>query len=595
MEQTGSGVSIKNTSKDDPRISIYTFGEVDLPVVVEKPYEEFVIYGEDNLYPQMLINAWLQSSTHNALTNGIVQLIAGEGVTFDQKIVEVETFRKKVNRKGLTLDELIARTSFDLYLHGYFGWQVIWNNARTKIAEIYHTPAEQIRSGKANDEQEVEYYYVSWDWEQYRKKKFKPQKIKAFSMTDRSDPKQMLFVKQYRPNQYYYSTPSYVGGMNWILMDNRVGEFHLNNIENGFFPSSVVQFFNGEPPQEQKRKIEMGFMDKFTGKAQSKIVFVYNDNQEQKVAFDTYEPANIDKRFRDLMPEIHQNIMIAHRVTSPLLFGIRESTGLGNNAEELESSSLLFNKMVIVPMQNLILDELKEIFRINDWPVEIEIDTLQPLQFLEGNGGEDDATASTETDEAEGMAKFQHQGQYVIEDDVIPAVVRHLKSKGESREDLEAEGWVLIEEDGMLTTEGVKLRLRPEHFQQIESDPEDPSYLDKGLYKIRYEYRGPRDDKNRDFCAAVLDLNLIYRKEDIDTMTSNGANPEFGYYSIWDYKGSYGCRHRWHRLVFFRKRNPRGQFMPNEGLENDKTVSPSETPAEVIPDDHNATTVNKDL
>jgi hypothetical protein len=90
----------------------------------------------------------------------------------------------------------------------------------------------------------------------------------------------------------------------------------------------------------------------------------------------------------------------------------------------------------------------------------------------------------------------------------------------------------------------------------------------------------------------VLDLNLIYRKEDIDTMTTNMANPEFGLYSIWDYKGSYGCRHRWHRLVFFRKRNPKGQFMPNEGLENDKNVGPSETPESVKPADEVATTKN---
>ncbi len=589
MEPTKKGASIKATSKATDKFSVYTFGEVDLPEAIEKAYEAFITYGLDNLFPQALINAWLQSSTHNALTNGIVQMITGEGINFNLKVLEVESFRKKINRQGETLDDLINKTAFDLYLHGYFGWQLVWNVARTKIVEIYHTPAEQIRSGKANDDGVIEDYYVSWDWSQYRKKKFKPQKIKAFDLTQRSEGKQMLFIKQYRPNQYYYSTPSYIGGMNWILMDNRVGEFHLNNIENGFFPSSVVQFFNGEPPQEEKRAIEMGFMDKFTGKKQAKIVFVYNNNRDEQVQFDTYEPANIDKRFRDLMPEIHKNIMIAHRVPSPLLFGIRDNSGLGNNAEELESSSLLMNKMVIMPLQKIILDTLAAVFRINDWQVEVEIETLQPSQWLEGQEG--DATADTEDEE---MKKFQHHGAHVITPELVKPIIRHLKERGESRQELETEGWVLVEEDGVLTAEGVKLKLQGGKFF-IESDPEDPSYLDKGLYKIRYEYRGPRDDKNRDFCGEVLDLNLIYRKEDIDTMTAEVANPEFGIYSIWDYKGSYGCRHRWHRLVFFRKRNPKGQFLPSDGLENDKTVSPSATPAEVIPDDQKATTVNSDL
>ena len=589
MAENDSVAIIESTSKEErkgPNFSVQHFDAAELPRVIETTYNDFVIYGEDNQYPQDLILAWLQSSTHNAITNGIVQMIAGDNITFDQKITEVDAWTMKVNAKGETLAELIHKTAFDLYLHGYYGWQIVWNAARTKIVSIYHTPAEQIRSEKANDEGKINNYYVSWDWLQYRKKKFEPQKIKAFDPSDRSEGKQMLFVKQYRPSQFYYSTPSYIGGINWILLDNRVSEFHLNNIENGFFPSSVVQFFNGEPEQAKKRDIEMKFMDKFTGKSSSKIVFVYNDNQEDKVAFDTHEPANIDKRFRELSPEIPKNIMIAHRVPSPLLFGIRDSGGLGNNAEELESSSLLMNKMVIIPFQKIILESLTKVFKINNWKTEITIETLQPSQWLEDKP--DDADATNE----EQRATFGKQGVEVITADLVTPIINHLRKNGESREELEAEGWVLIQEDETRTVEGIKLRLMPVGFNDISSDPEDPSFLDVGLYKIRYEYRGPNDDKNRDFCGEVLDLNLIYRKEDIDTMSSNTANPEFGTYSIWDYKGSFGCRHRWHRLVFFRKRNNKGQFLPNEGLENDKTVGPGATPAVVVPDDQIATTVN---
>jgi len=684
MEQTKNEVSIKAISKPEDKFSVYNFAEVDLPQAVEKSYEDWVTYGEDNLFPVDVIVAWLQSSIHNALTNGIVQMIAGAGLNFSQVIPEVEKFRTKINRHGDTLDDLINKTSFDLYLHGYYGWQVVWNQARTAIVEIYHTPAEQIRSGKANDDGQIEDYYVSWDWTQFRKKKFEPTRIPALNLLDRSAGRQMIFVKQYRPMQFYYSTPSYIGGLNWILMDNRVGEFHLNNIANGFFPSSVVQFYNGEPPQEEKRKIERGFMDKFTGKGQSKIVFVYNNNRDEQVDFQTYEPANIDKRFRDLMPEIAKNIMIAHRVPSPLLFGIREGGGLGNNAEELESSSLLMNKMVIVPFQQIIINELLTIFKINGWDTEISIETLQPGQFLEGDTGDAEAdtgdakpgeavkpgqpvkpgakkpvaadagdiqkqalngaqissllevignvtsglltkesakaiisasfptftpeqiaevvdninvTAGTPVDPGL-MASFSHQGSQIIGKEHIAGVIAYLKGKGEKRADLEAEGWVLVQEDEKLTKEGIKLKLKPvpEEFQvstsKLDSEPEEPSVLDTGLYKIRYEYRGPFDKKNRDFCHAVLDLNYIYRFEDINEMSIEGANPEFGEYSIWDFKGSYGCRHRWHRLVFFRKRNSKGQFLPAEGLENDKLVGPAATPAAVIPDDEQATTVN---
>jgi hypothetical protein len=275
MAQNEPTVEIKKgREKANERFSVFNFEEVELPRVIEKSYEDFVTYGERNDFPQRMIEAWLQSSTHNAITNGIVQMIAGDNITFSETVLDVEAWAKKVNSKGETLEELIHKTAFDLYLHGYFGWQIVWNQSRTKVVGIYHTPAEQIRAGKSDEKGVVHEYFVSWDWTQYRKEKFEPTRIKAFDPTDRSEPKQMLFVKQYRPSQYYYSTPSYIGGMNWILLDNRVGEFHLNNIEHGFFPSSVVQFFNGEPPQEEKRKIEQNFMSKFTGKSHLRRSFL---------------------------------------------------------------------------------------------------------------------------------------------------------------------------------------------------------------------------------------------------------------------------------------------------------------------------------
>lgn len=587
MEPTKKEASIKATSKkkEDGKFSVYTFGEVELPQATEKSYEDFVTYGEDNLFPQSLIYAWLQSSIHNALTNGIVQLVAGEDVTFNQKVVDVETFKLRVNKNGDSLQDLINKTAFDLYLHGYYGWQVVWNQARTKIVAIYHTPAEQIRSGKANDEGVIEDYFVSWDWSQFRKKKFEPQKIKAFDPADRSEAKQMMFVKQYRPNQFYYSTPSYIGGMNWVLMDNRVGEFHLNNIENGFFPSAVVQFFNGEPPQEEKRKIELGFMEKFSGKKQAKIVFVYNNNQEQKVAFDTYEGANVDKRFRDLMPEIAKNIMIAHRVPSPLLFGIRDGGGLGNNAEELESSSLLMNKMVIVPFQKIILQSLAQIFKINNWPVEITIETLQPLQFLDGDS--DDADATTVEDEK----KFEKE-RPVLPDKLVKPLLKHLSEVGTTIEDLKKQGYECVLDDEELTEAGIKHKLRHDQFavppdlSDVERTASDP-----GFYIVRYQYRPGRGrepiiETTRDFCVVMMTDNAakVYSVSEINQL----SNPEFGNYPIFEFKGSYNCRHRWARMVWFRVSTQTGN------VPGYRQIHADEIPVSLLPPgDEQATKVNE--
>ena len=609
MAQTEKGANIKATKeRTAPPVSVYNFGEVSLPTVSEKGYEGWATYGEDNLFPQELITAWLQSSIHNALVNGITQMIAGAGVSIDceEPPEDLEKFMKNINRYGDSLEDLVTKTAFDLYLHGYFGWQAVWNQTRTKIVELYHTPAEQIRSGIATDNGDIETYYVSWNWEDYRKKRFEPTAIPAFDTRDRSAPRQMIFTKQYRPNQYYYSTPSYYGGLTWITLDHRVAEFHLNNVENGFFPSSIIQFFNGDPTQEEKRHIELNFMNKFTGVGANKLVFVYNNNREEQVSFETYEPANLDKRFKELIPEMQKNIMIAHRVPSPLLFGIRDGGGLGNNAEELESSSLLMNKMVIVPFQQIIINELAKIFKINGWDCEISIDTLQPAQFLEGQT--DDAEAETESEE---QSFNREDSRQILPPEAVDYILNHLSEVGQKREELTDGGWVLVMEDDEPTEEGkamniiellLKMTSNGQEFSAPgdlnTADPEEPSSLDRALWKIRYEYAGPRDEKNRDFCARCLDLNLIYRKEDIDEMSAPpGANSlEFGTYNIFDYKGSYGCRHRWRRLVFFRKRDSQGRFLPAEGLENDRLLRPGEVAGDINaalePVDGEATKVN---
>jgi hypothetical protein len=164
------------------------------------------------------------------------------------------------------------------------------------------------------------------------------------------------------------------------------------------------------------------------------------------------------------------------------------AAALGTTPKNWKVHRLLMNKLVIIPYQKIILDTLDKIFQLNNWKVEITIETLQPSQWLEGQS--DDADATTDDKDT-----FGRQGVAVITEELVKPIINHLKKKGEKREDLEKEGWVLIQDENQMTREGVKLRLMPVGFSDISSNPEDPSFLDKGLYKIRYEYRGPRDDK----------------------------------------------------------------------------------------------------
>ena len=119
--------------------------------------------------------------------------------------------------------------------------------------------------------------------------------------------------------------------------------------------------------------------------------------------------------------------------------------------------------------------------------------------------------------------------------DTQDKILERLDELGESEEDLVKAGWVLIEDEQKFS---------------ISSKPNEPSIEDYGKFRIRYKYTGPKDSKNRTFCRRVLDKNLIFRKEDINKMSIGGDNSQFGIYDIFTYKGSYGCRHYWTRLVY---------------------------------------------
>ena len=135
------------------------------------------------------------------------------------------------------------------------------------------------------------------------------------------------------------------------------------------------------------------------------------------------------------------------------------------------------------------------------------------------------------------LREIMGENKYIqdLPNDVQDRILERLDEVGES-----GEGWVLVEDE--------------QEFA-ISSKPNEPSIEDYGrtsdgkvANEIRYKYEGPEDSKNRDFCAKLLKKNLVFRKEDINRLTIQGENSEFGIYDIFKYKGSYGCRHSWMKV-----------------------------------------------
>ncbi len=356
------------------------------PIIQEVRGRDYIEYGTEdwrNLYPQFLIDLYYNSSTHAAIINATAEMIAGENlICTDEEtnldaFVKLKKFMRNANSKE-SLHQLIKKVAFDFKLQGAYAIHVVWNRERTEIAEIYHVPVERVRAGRPNEFGKVDTYFISADWANTRTNK--PYPIAAFNTNDRTSASQLIYTGAYSPNMDVYHTPDYIAANNWALVDQRVAEFHLNNIENGFSGSYFISFANGIPSQEERFQIEQSLTEKFTGaKNSGKFILTFSDDRTRTPEITPISVSDADKQYLALQELLVQNILTGHRVTSKTLMGIDSTNGFSSNTDELINAANFYLNTVVRPFQLNILDTLQTIFSVNNMDLEVEFVQLKPI------------------------------------------------------------------------------------------------------------------------------------------------------------------------------------------------------------------------
>lgn len=317
----------------------------------------WVNYGDNNLFPQYLIDLYNTSSVHGSLTMSIAFTIAGKEFSTALPIAKREADRLKI-------DELRHSTSLDLKLHGGFFWEVVWSVDRTTIARINHLPFENCRLAVTNEEDIIPGIYYSKDWSDIRKKKNAPVYIPMFNKSsNEEEPSQVLFMSVMTPGSAYYPKPDYYSALEYIECTRQISHFYNAFLQNGMFPGYMIHFNNGVPDPEEQIMIKNQW-EKMSGTQMAgKRIFTFNESQDRAPKVDLIPLDDADKKWTVLSEESRNNIMIGHRVTSPLLFGIRESGGLGSNSDELKQAFKIFKQQVIEPYQRMICDGIEMLFQ----------------------------------------------------------------------------------------------------------------------------------------------------------------------------------------------------------------------------------------
>ena len=522
----------------------------ELPLFREQVGRDFVSYGFDNQYGDYLRDLYLGSSIQSAVVNGVSEMIYGEGLDATDREEKPVQWLKTQKMFEQSDENLLRQLCFDLKLYGQCYVQVIWNRVRTDIAELRFLPAHTVRCGIADAQGRVDAFYVSPDWSRTRESRYAPIEYPAWDSEDRTQAATVYQVKAYQPGIHYYGLPDYVGSTNYIELDREVSSFHLNNIKNGLFPSMMLSFNNGVPTDEERRTIERHVNEKFSGSGNAgRLLISFNDGSENAPQLTPVNPNDNDGMYEFLATECTTKILAGHRITSPLLFGIRgQGDGFGNNAEELRDSFSLFQNTVIKPFQRTLLDGLEPLFAVNGIDLDFYFKTLKPADFIDV-----DSVKAQTVDEQE---KEGIEQQFSATERDLNSATDWLLERGED----EDEDYELIDEREVNYETEDQFDAVWTFARVPSSNPAGKSEQD-GIIKVRYSY-APQTagSDSREFCKKMVSASKVYRKEDIVGASNRAVNPGWGpeganTYNLWLYKGGGSCKHFWQRRTYLKKNN----------------------------------------
>jgi len=555
----------RNEKGQFSKTKVSEFGFVNLstytsPEVKEVNGADWIEYGADNNYFQFLIDRYNGSPTNNAAINGISQAIYGKGLNATDSNRKPNEYAQMIS---LFRKDVVRRACYDLKLMGQAAIQVIYSKDRSKIVQLEHMPIETLRAEKCDADGNVPAYYYCNDWENI-KKSDKPLRIPAFGMSKESI--EIYYIKPYKSGFYYYSPVDYQGGLQYAELEEEVSNYHLNNIMNGLSPSMLINFNNGTPNQQERQLIETKIAQKFSGTSNAgKFILAFNDNKESQAEITPVQLSDAHNQYQFLSEESTKKIMVAHRIVSPMLLGIKDSSGLGNNAEEIKTASLLMDNTVIRPFQELLIDCFDNILAYNDISLNLYFTTLQPLEFTDVDK---DLQSKEDIEEETGyeFSKEKTELDNVLEELGEEEDLSQWTLIDERKVDYDDEEALDYQIDQLNKKNKSTLSKIWEFVSTGTARPNAKSEQDKAVkdvaFKVRYQYSPLKETFNnegenvtRSFCEKMIKAKKIYRKEDIELMSTRAVNPGWGpkgvdTYSIWKYKGGGACHHFWMRKTY---------------------------------------------
>ena len=525
---------------DKKNIHILELSTYSQPEIIEDSKNDWVEYGVNNDYYEFLIDRYKNSTTNNSIINNVARLIYGKGLNASNASKKPNEFAQM---KSLFKANVLRSLALNEYMLGCGVIQCIFDEKHTKVIRVEAVKTKHVRPAKCNEDGEIEAYYYSDNWSDT--KKFPPKRIPAFGTS--KEPIEFLVYGKDSIDLKYFSEVDYQACIPYCVLEEEISNYLINDTQNGFSGTKVVNFNSGTPSEEQQRLIANKVKGQLTGAQGDKVIIAFNDNQEEKTTVEDIPLNNAPEHYTYLSTEAQAKILNNHNVVSPMIVGITTAnSGFSSNGDEIEVATKFFYNQTVKPHQELLIDAIDEILAFNGISLKLYFENLNLLQTRE--------EVETVLEDNTKLTSFLHTlGEEESED-------WELIDSREVNYDEEEELDKQFNDFGQSTIDKVKnalIKLASTGTARPNAQSAQDKQVDGNYFKVRYKYVGEGSGQ-REFCNKMMSSNKIYRKEDIIMMGSQEVNKGFGeggaaVYSIWLYKGGPRCRHKWERRTYMSK------------------------------------------
>ncbi len=598
----------------------FTFDVTPLPEFKAEQGKSWIKWGADNLYCDYLINLYSRSVRHGSIINAKIDYILGGGLTYNNAnlkpaeealAIEFIKFMKSNNCSY----EMIR----DGELFNGVAVEIIWNKKRTKPVKLVHIPFSRLRT---NEDESEYYYSKNWKSKVQDEKTTGFKVFQPFDINKPQDSQIYIYtikspVTTGQPN--VYPTPNYQSGVIDIESDIAIGEFDNSNLLTGFTAGTIINFNNGEPAtKEAKRQIVDAVKSQGTGANKAGAVFVsFNNSKDKETTVTSVSPSDLDKQNIEVDKRVQARVFTVHKITNPALFGIRNEGALSSD-NNLGKDFELFQSIYIDSRQQwheYFINDIAKYFGVTTY-IEFKHTSLLKETISEATTQRVyDAYSVDQLADILGLPKPTKVAVQMSEDESVKMIFSKYGRKKEEFEIIESREFTYTNDEELVSSEfsfaseldslsksvldlinkeetieiprlAEALKSNNKTIQNVINDLTSNGYLTPTDYgytttdlghevlnneKIKtknfevvygYDWRAGFSNKDkktsREFCVNLLNLDLLYTKDEIKAMKNDIGS------DVWTFKGGWYtkpntnihlpfCRHTWHQYLVKKK------------------------------------------